>query len=277
MSIAWVGEQDLLLNGVRFRFARGFKPEPPDEGQLVLYKPRSMIEHYMAFLDEVRPRVLVELGIFGGGSSAFYAEYAQPAKHVAFDLKRGASRAFDRWREQKSPDRRVRAHFEVDQSDGARLAAILDAEIGEDPIDLVIDDASHRYEPSRASFETLFPRLRPAGWYVIEDWSSEIGIGTTIETQIDSNRAFADALGEAIKAGTVAVPAEPRRPLEALVLELVLLCAGAGLIDDVRLLPGWAAFRRAADARPLATPFRVHDHIHGVARRLIGTVGLGSD
>ena len=37
-------------------------------------------------------------------------------------------------------------------------------------IDLVIDDASHVYEPTLASFETLFPHLRPGGLYIIEDW-----------------------------------------------------------------------------------------------------------
>jgi hypothetical protein len=34
----------------------------------------------------------------------------------------------------------------------------------------VIDDASHEYGLSRASFEIVFPRLRTGGLYVIEDW-----------------------------------------------------------------------------------------------------------
>jgi hypothetical protein len=38
------------------------------------------------------------------------------------------------------------------------------------PLDLVVDDCSHLYEPTRASFNELFPRLRPGGAYVIEDW-----------------------------------------------------------------------------------------------------------
>ena len=37
----------------------------------------------------------------------------------------------------------------------------------------MIDDASHLYEPSLASFETLFPLLRPGGTYIIEDWKWE--------------------------------------------------------------------------------------------------------
>jgi hypothetical protein len=38
-------------------------------------------------------------------------------------------------------------------------------------VDLVIDDASHLYPFTKGSFETLFPRLRPGGLYIIEDWS----------------------------------------------------------------------------------------------------------
>jgi hypothetical protein len=47
------------------------------------------------------------------------------------------------------------------------------------PLDLVVDDASHLVGPTRASFNTLFPRLRPGGFYIIEDWSwAHVGWGT---------------------------------------------------------------------------------------------------
>jgi hypothetical protein len=38
-------------------------------------------------------------------------------------------------------------------------------------MNLVVDDASHTYEDTKASFETLFPLLQPGGIYAIEDWS----------------------------------------------------------------------------------------------------------
>ena len=38
-------------------------------------------------------------------------------------------------------------------------------------LDLVVDDASHTYEETKASFEILFPLLQPGGIYLIEDWS----------------------------------------------------------------------------------------------------------
>jgi hypothetical protein len=36
-----------------------------------------------------------------------------------------------------------------------------------------LDDASHIYEPTLSSFQTLFPLLRPGGLYIIEDWAWE--------------------------------------------------------------------------------------------------------
>ncbi len=56
------------------------------------------------------------------------------------------------------------------QADSKRLRELIAQEF-DTPLDLVIDDASHLYEPTKASFETLFPYLRPGGLYVIEDWA----------------------------------------------------------------------------------------------------------
>jgi hypothetical protein len=58
----------------------------------------------------------------------------------------------------------------VDQENREQVGAIADAAFG-DGLDLVIDDASHLYGPTRASFETVFPRLRPGGLYIVEDWA----------------------------------------------------------------------------------------------------------
>jgi hypothetical protein len=72
----------------------------------------------------------------------------------------------------------VRTFGEVDQTDRPRLAEIVEAEFEGAALDLVVDDCSHLYEPTRASFNELFPRLRPGGAYVIEDWRwahSELG------------------------------------------------------------------------------------------------------
>ena len=61
-------------------------------------------------------------------------------------------------------------HTDVDQSDRGHLAKIADEAFGDAPLDLVVDDCSHQYEATRASFNELFPRLRAGGLYTIEDW-----------------------------------------------------------------------------------------------------------
>ena len=56
--------------------------------------------------------------------------------------------------------------FVGDQGDPVFLNRVLD-EIG--PLDVIIDDGSHRVEHQRASLLVLFPGLRPGGLYVLED------------------------------------------------------------------------------------------------------------
>lgn len=42
------------------------------------------------------------------------------------------------------------------------------AELG--PFDLIVEDASHDGKLSRDTFDLLFPRVAPGGFYVVEDW-----------------------------------------------------------------------------------------------------------
>jgi hypothetical protein len=60
----------------------------------------------------------------------------------------------------------------IDQADSGALLRIVEQEFG-GTLDMVIDDASHLYEPTLASFQTLFPLLSVGGLYIIEDWAWE--------------------------------------------------------------------------------------------------------
>jgi cephalosporin hydroxylase len=64
-------------------------------------------------------------------------------------------------------------HFSTSQSDRKILEHIVRNDLANE-LDLVVDDASHTYEQTKASFEILFPLLHPGGIYVIEDWSWRI-------------------------------------------------------------------------------------------------------
>jgi hypothetical protein len=97
----------------------------------------------------------------------------------------------------------------VDQGDTARLAEIADEVFGEEPIDLVVDDCSHRYKLSHASFNELFPRLRPGGVYVIEDWPwAHAPVGTEEEAVAWSLRLV--PLTRLVFEVILAIPGVPR-------------------------------------------------------------------
>ena len=145
----------------------------PEDAEFAVFKPRSLIETYTALIAERQPERIIELGIAMGGSTVLLAELARPAKLVAIDLKpldevraRVGAHA-----ERRGFSEVIRTFGEVDQADRSRLAQIVEEEFEGHAPDLVIDDCSHLYEPTRASFSELFPRLRPQGAYLIEDWT----------------------------------------------------------------------------------------------------------
>jgi SAM-dependent methyltransferase len=85
------------------------------------------------------------------------------------------------------------------------MASIARENFGSRCLDLVVDDGSHLYEPTKTSLNVFLPLLRPGGIYLIEDW----GWAHWLEETKQYNQTFAD---EEI-------------PLAKLILELVMLSA----------------------------------------------------
>jgi hypothetical protein len=138
------------------------------------HKPLRMMKQYAAFWRsraDFRPKRILELGIFDGGSLAFWFELFRPEKLVGLDIqKRGDSPYFQRYAADPTRAGKVKTFWKTDQTDRRRLREIVAQEFG-GTLDLVIDDASHMYKQTKSSFETLFPLVRPGGLYIIEDWS----------------------------------------------------------------------------------------------------------
>ena len=115
----------------------------------------DVYERYLAPLRE-RPVQLLELGVKRGGSLRMWKEYFPAGWIYGVDV-----------------DPRCAAHAEdrievliASQDDAASLGALA-RRAG--AFDVIIDDASHINVLTVASFEILFPFLRPGGFYVIED------------------------------------------------------------------------------------------------------------
>jgi predicted O-methyltransferase YrrM len=225
-------------------FERGSEPN-----RFYIRKPRRLVEGYLAIFDRFPEANVVELGIMEGGSVALAALAATPRKVVALELEPERVDALDTLIARHGLDQRVRPYYGVDQSDRARLGAILADEFGDEHLDLVIDDASHRLEPTRTSFETLFPRLRDGGLYLIEDWNWQIRIATAYAERLrdpDARAKFERRLSADREAAERAAKrGEP--PLPALVVELVLAKAECDeFVSEVTVGTGWVGVRRGS-------------------------------
>jgi predicted O-methyltransferase YrrM len=172
--LVW-GQDRVLLDDIAFRL-EDFRDSTWDLGDecFRLYKHKRTVDQYDRFWRSVpafRPRRIMEIGTFDGGSVAFWNEFFAPDKLVAIDLaSRADSSYFRKYVATRGLETKIKTYWNTDQTDVDRLRSIVESEF-DGQLDLVIDDASHLYGPTKKTFETLFPRLRPDGLYVIEDWS----------------------------------------------------------------------------------------------------------
>jgi len=268
--IRMIGGGDVEVGGTRFYC--GF-PIPKDKQHtLAIMKEPEMLAPYEALCRELGPRSVVELGIRQGGSTAFLYEVARPDKLVAVDLQADSAPNLDDFIRRRALGEVVRTFYGVDQADRATLSSIVEDEFG-GPLDLVVDDASHLYEATVVSFETLFPRLRPGGRYVIEDWTTPIrGLDRIAAAMVDPSPAMVEALARKMREPRPTGPATV--PLAKLALELALLRASiSGAVASVHIEQDWIVVVRGDE--PLGVDFRLGeafiDHFDLVGRRRVFT------
>lgn len=179
--LTWVDHETCAVDGTEFLtmgeeadwaakvYARAQTASTAD--RFVLFKSNDSINSYVALMESLAPQRIMELGIFRGGSTALFAGLVRPEKLVAIEWERERIAALDEYLVREGLTDNCRAYYGVDQADAHTINAIVEREFGNEPLDLVVDDASHFATQTRASFNTLFPRLRPGGTYLVEDWS----------------------------------------------------------------------------------------------------------
>ena len=122
-------------------------------------KPTHYFHAYESHLERFRERsvTMIEIGVWRGGSLQMWKKYLGPsAQIVGIDID-PECKSFE------EPQVAVRIG---DQADPAFLQGIVD-EFG--PIDIVLDDGSHRPDDIAASFAALYPQLERNGVYIVED------------------------------------------------------------------------------------------------------------
>jgi predicted O-methyltransferase YrrM len=262
---------DSLLPGESFvedgvEFVCQYKPESTASRFFIVKSP-ELVAQYREICRTFSGGNIVELGIAEGGSTALLAILARPQKLIAVDLEPTALTSLAEFVAHRGLDQVVRPYYGVDQGDRERLGAIVDDELGDTPLDLVFDDASHLLEPTRTSFETLFPRLRPGGLYLVEDWQHDHTFMDGVAHAIrDPSSPHHEALQQAFRNSLVEQHDEPAprpTPLSRLALELVLARArwnpGPPAIDEVTVNEYWLGIRRGPGPLDPAT-FRLADH-----------------
>ena len=242
----------MLLDDLVFRLEHYRSPDWNGGDHFRFYKMKELVDQYENFFSrrsDFRAERVIELGIYDGGSTAFWYELFRPQKHVALDIQGQTDPLyFRRYVESRGLGGRIKTYWNTDQGDKARLRTIVETEF-EGPPDLVIDDASHLYWLTLASFEVLFPLLRPGGLYIIEDWSW----GHWPDFLVPDNlRAAEDSLTR-------------------LVIKLIeaagTLTQGAGAIQCWQLIlsmavyPGFVVVERGPQQLDKATHFNLENHI----------------
>lgn len=220
-AIRWIDEKTLELGGIRFHLELS-RERPVASSRLVLMKDRQLVESYERLFGSAGMERVVELGIWGGGSTLFLERLLKPKKLLAIDRIGERVSILDQHIEELQLESVISCRYGLWQEQRTRLAAVIDEEFESDAIDLVVDDASHLLDPTRASFHCLFPRLRPGGMYVVEDWAWAHWPGHYQE-------------GEWAE----------REPLTDLILQAVVVVASfRQIVASVRVEPGFVAIER---------------------------------
>jgi demethylmacrocin O-methyltransferase len=114
---------------------------------------RAYERHFAPFRQS--PVVLLEIGIGGGASLRTWRDYFPRGKVFGLDV---------------ADCKPLEAHgvwtFQGSQADEDVLERLL---FRTGPLDVVIDDGSHRWSDQIASFRKLYPHVTPGGYYVVED------------------------------------------------------------------------------------------------------------
>lgn len=209
-----------------------------------LYKVKELLDQYQSFFatkPNFQAKNILEIGLWDGGSLAILNELFLPSKLVGLDFKsdRGDSDYFKEYVASRKLQDKVHTYWGTDQADVLKVSEILEREF-DAPIDLVIDDASHLYGPTKASFELIFPQMREGGVYFIEDWA------WLHWPEFDKDPYFAGKTG-----------------LTKLVTEIVeMIGSGRSTPPAVlTVMPGFVAVEKTALDLRGDKPFKLEEHI----------------
>ena len=168
-EMEWLDHGTFSVGGhkITMDYEYGGSKRKSAESDFTMMKSKSFLAQYLQHQGEDFSRIL-ELGVYQGGSFVFLDQVFAPSRISAVELSAVPILALDSY--VAGSNGRAKVHYGTSQDDVGRLTQIIDTDFG-GQLDLVVDDASHFYDQTKASFKVAFPKLRPGGLYIIEDWS----------------------------------------------------------------------------------------------------------
>lgn len=194
--INWKTPCEMWVDGVRFNLSTTDYTQKTNEESVVLLKNRTIIDAYVSLLSGSETTNILEFGTFEGGSPIFFAIATNANRIVGIDLRSDADNI--RLQAARYADR-LKLYYKTSQSDRNKVCKIIDDNF-DDPLDLVIDDASHNYEHTKATFDIAFPRLKVGGLYIIEDWNWAHYHDLILDTTWKDQRALSNLAFEIVMA-----------------------------------------------------------------------------
>lgn len=245
MRIDSNGEGDFFYDGIKFVVTDAPPWErPKSEGQsFTIVKGKSHFDYYKR-ISELDFQDIIEVGFYEGGSSVYFDRLFSPARLTCVDIREDRIAAVDQYIKNAGREEAFQMIYGFDQSDQNGLVDLVNTRHGGE-VDLVIDDASHDYHLSRATFEALFPFVCPGGLYILEDY----GWAHTHPFQSPEN-SWVD-----------------RSALSNLVFELTMVCASnSELISKLEICEGLCAVTKGP--RRCDSPMRISNEYLARGKRL---------
>lgn len=193
------------------------------ENRFILVKNAGCLDFYRNW-DKKKPNTIMEVGMFEGGSLVMLDKIFKPRKMVGMDIREEPIQPLETYARNHS---HIKTYYGSSQSDPVTLK-IARENFSETGIDLVLDDASHLHDHTKATFEMLFPMVTVGGHYIIEDWAWSFGKNYQGSNAVWSNQ-----------------PA-----MANLIFHLVALAGSTGLIRQVHVQRELVCITRGAGPVP---------------------------
>lgn len=247
---------EVTLGDITFEL-RPYERHPSSPERICLRKKWSYTERYLALAEEFRGCRMVEVGVDQGGSTSFFLKLLDPQGLLALELSDNPVARVMNFLEVHDPKKRVKICWGVDQADRVKVPRLVDEMFASQPLDLVVDDASHLLAQTTTTFELLFPRLRSGGLFIIEDWSKGHNLERRMTQEIIANPE--GELAQKLEAARVDPGLQREMPISRLICQLLIAAArNPGWITEVRAIDNFCEIRRGdAEIEP-GTPISTY-------------------